>query len=157
MSFRVVIELLPPVFLYCHLSTHHMTDPCHPTLSSFSSLSSLRLFPPHTPQHTTPVPPTGREILEPAFKKQWGGQALPGRPAAEGEPDHGARRLPGAGERRPPAGSGRHEEGARSLQEHHQQVREPARGLVKRRRMKEEGSGEEGELREGYDPRRAAL
>lgn len=84
---------------------------------------------------------TGRQVLEPAPKEQRGGQALAGRPAAEGEPDLGARRLPGAGERRPAPGGGRHAQGAGPLPEHHQQVREPARRLVRRRRRRRKTGG----------------
>lgn len=114
----------------------------------FLLLSSLHL-PPHTPQHTTPPPPTGWEVLEPASEKQRGSEALAGRPATEGEPDLSARGLPGARERRPSPGGGRHEERAGPLQEHHQQVREPARRLV-RRRTEAERAGGESEMRQGY-------
>lgn len=80
----------------------------------------------------------GRQVLVPAREEQRGGEALAGRPAAEGEPDLCARRLPGAGERRPPPGGGRHEERAGPLQEHHQQVRESARRLVRAEDEEEE-------------------
>lgn len=83
----------------------------------------------------------GREVLEPAGEEQRGGQALARRPQAEGEPDLGARRLPGAGKRRPAPGGGGHEEGARPLPEHHQQVRESTRRLVRQRAEEEEDEG----------------
>ena len=159
-----------PPSLLIFLFSHHITDPSHSALLFFLilSLSSPYLFPSHTPQHTTPAWTTGWEVLEPARQEQRGGEALAGRPAAEGEPDLGARRLPGAGERRPPPGGGRHEERAGPLQEHHQQVRESTRRLVRRRRtttktttkMKEEGGGKgEEEMRKGYkgNPTTAAL
>ncbi len=135
---------------------HYITDPSHPAFSSFFSFSLLSPpSSPHTPTYHTPPPMIGREVLEPARQEQRGREALARRPAAEGEPDLGARRLPGAGERRPSPGGGRHEERAGPLQEHHQQVRESTRRLVRRRRkkkkkMKEEGAGGEEEMRKGY-------
>jgi len=116
----------------------------------------------HTPQHTTPPLMTGWKVLEPACQEQRGGEALAGCPAAEGEPDLGACRLPGAGERRPSPGGGWHEERVGPLQERHQQVRESARRLVRRRRrkkMKKEGVGGEKEQKKRVqgNPTTAAL
>lgn len=113
------------------LSSHNWPLSFH---SPLLFLPPTPAFLPTHPQHTRPT--TGWEVLEPAGQEQRGGQALARRPAAEGEPDLGARRLPGAGERRPSPGGGRHEERAGPLQEHHQQVRESARRLVRRRRKK---------------------
>lgn len=80
---------------------------------------------------------TGWEILESAPKEQRGCQALSGRAASEREPDLGACRLSGAGERYTPAGSGQHAQRARPLPEHPQQIREPlCRAVMKRKVMK---------------------
>lgn len=70
----------------------------------------------------TLVPP-GWQILVEEKEEQRGSKALPRRTAAEGEPDHGARLLPGAGERRSAAAGGRAAEGLWPLQEHPGPVR----------------------------------
>ena len=125
------------------------------TLSFITKLTLLALFSPllsfpHTPQHTMPCRRRyliGRQVLEPPLQEQRGGQALPRRAAPEGEPDLRPRRLPGAGERSAQAGSGRHEEGVGPLSQRPQQVREPARRLVRRRRRRSRKSQDrEGEV-----------
>lgn len=146
-TFRSFLPFLTPSSNDWTFSSHSLLFFCF-FVFFFLLLSSLHL-PPHTPQHTTPPPPTGWEILEPASEKQRGGEALAGRPATEGEPDLSARGLPGARERRPSPGGGWHEERAGPLQEHHQQVREPARRLV-RRRTEAEKAGGASEMRQGY-------
>lgn len=77
------------------------------------------------------VTSSGWEILVQEKEEQHGSKALSRRAAAEGEPDHRARLLLGAGKRRTEAASGRAAEGLRPLQEHPGQIWGQVRAAVK--------------------------
>lgn len=69
---------------------------------------------------------SGWKVLEQEIQKQRSGKALAGCAAPQGEPNFGARRLPGAWERRPAAGSGRDAQGTGPVPQHLEQIREPS-------------------------------
>ncbi|XP_033721850.1 thyrotroph embryonic factor isoform X1 [Tursiops truncatus] len=74
----------------------------------------------------------GRKVLDETQEEQRGGQAVSGRPAPEGEPDHHPGGLPGEGEHSPADGGGGAAQGGGQVQDHRVQVRDQVRALVTR-------------------------
>lgn len=79
---------------------------------------------------------SGWEILVQEKEEQRGSKTFTRRTAAEGEPDHRARLLPGAGKRGTAAASGRAAERLRPLQEHSNPIRGQVWPTVKNSRAK---------------------
>lgn len=75
--------------------------------------------------------PAGWQILVSEEEEQRGGEAFSWRPAPEGEPDRGARLVPGAGERSDASRGGRAAERLRPLPEDHVPVRGQVRCAVR--------------------------